>query len=62
VLGDVAGVLGLTVTLSVVAHGVTAGVLSQRYGDWVARTHAPIEVEPSVEPMPGRQSAGMTSM
>jgi NhaP-type Na+/H+ or K+/H+ antiporter len=62
VLADVAGVLGLTVTLSVVAHGVSAGVLSQRYGEWVARTHAPIESERSVEPMPGRQAGGMTSM
>ena len=62
VLVDVAGVLGLTVTLSVVAHGVSAGVLSQRYGEWVARTHGPIESEPSVEPMQGRRSGGMSSM
>lgn len=62
VLADVAGVLGLTVALSVVAHGVSAGVLSQRYGAWVARTHGPIETEPSVEPMRGRRSGGMSSM
>jgi NhaP-type Na+/H+ or K+/H+ antiporter len=53
-LADVAGVLTLTVLLSVVAHGVSATPLSVRYGGWVRRTHAPIETEPSVEPMPSR--------
>jgi NhaP-type Na+/H+ or K+/H+ antiporter len=51
---DVAGVLSLTVLISVVAHGVSAGPLSRRYGEWVRRTHAPIEREPSIEPMPAR--------
>jgi NhaP-type Na+/H+ or K+/H+ antiporter len=53
-LVDVSGVLALTVLLSVVAHGVSATPLSQRYGAWVARTHPPIEQEPSVEPMASR--------
>lgn len=53
-LNDIAGVLGLTVALSVLAHGVTAGPLSSRYGAWVSRVHGPIESEPSMEPMPGR--------
>lgn len=51
---DVAGVLSMTVLLSVVAHGVTAGPLSATYGAWVSRAHGPIETEPSVEPMPSR--------
>ena len=51
---DVTGVVGLTVLLSVVLHGATAGPLAGRYGGWVARTHGPIESEPSVEPMPSR--------
>lgn len=53
-LDDVAGVLSVTVLLSVVLHGVTAGPLSTRYGAWVSRHHGPIETEPSVEPMPSR--------
>jgi NhaP-type Na+/H+ or K+/H+ antiporter len=53
-LRDIAGVLALTVLLSVVAHGVSATPLSQRYGAWVARTHPPIENEPSVQPRPSR--------
>ncbi len=60
-LADVGGVLSLTVLISVFAHGVTAGPLSQAYGTWVARAHGPIETEPSVEPMPsrGRRSTQM---
>jgi len=54
VMIDIAGVIALTVMISVVAHGVSAGPLAARYGSWAARTHAPIEVEPSVEPMPSR--------
>jgi NhaP-type Na+/H+ or K+/H+ antiporter len=53
-LADVAGVLALTVLLSVVAHGFSATPLAQRYGAWAARTHAPIEHEPSVQPRPSR--------
>jgi NhaP-type Na+/H+ or K+/H+ antiporter len=53
-LPDIAGVLALTVLLSVVAHGVSASPLSQRYGAWAARTQAPIENEPSVQPRPSR--------
>lgn len=57
-LVDIGGVLGLTVLLSVVAHGVSASPLSRRYGRWVVSTHARIESEPSVEPMPSRGRAG----
>ena len=57
-LEDVAGVLSVTVLLSVVLHGITAGPLSTRYGAWVARNHGPIETEPSVEPMPSRGRGG----
>lgn len=53
-LDDVGGVVTLTIVASVVLHGVSAGPLSRRYGAWVARTHGPIESEPSVEPMPSR--------
>ena len=51
---DVTGVVALTVVLSVILHGATAGPLSRRYGAWVDREHAPIEREPSAEPMPSR--------
>lgn len=51
---DVTGVVGLTVLLSVVLHGVTAGPMARRYGSWADSTHAPIETEPAEEPMPSR--------
>lgn len=51
VLPDLAGVVAFTVLFSVAAHGLTAGPLAARYGTWAQRTHAPIEKEPSVEPM-----------
>jgi sodium/hydrogen antiporter len=60
-LADVSGVLSLTVLISVVAHGVTAGPLSTRYGAWVDRTHGPIETEPSIEPRPSRGRGSMRS-
>ena len=50
----VAGVLAVTVLLSVFAHGFSAGPLSQAYGEWAERTDAPIAREPSVEPMSTR--------
>jgi NhaP-type Na+/H+ or K+/H+ antiporter len=53
-LTDVVGVVSVTVLLSVVAHGVSAGPLAQRYGEWAKRTQGPIEMEPTVEPMPSR--------
>jgi sodium/hydrogen antiporter len=36
-------VVGLTVVLSVLAHGVSATPLAQRYGAWVARTEPDAE-------------------
>lgn len=51
---DVAGVTTLVVLVSVFAHGLSAGPLSARYGDWARRTHSPIESEPSDEPIPSR--------
>ena len=51
---DVTGVVALTVLLSVLLHGATSGPLAGVYGRWASRTHAPIETEPSVEPMPSR--------
>ena len=57
-IDDVAGVLAATVMLSVFAHGFSAGPLSQAYGKWAERTHDPIGVEPSVEPLPSRGRTG----
>jgi NhaP-type Na+/H+ or K+/H+ antiporter len=54
VIADVAGVIAFTVLFSVFAHGISAGPLAARYGAWAQRTDAPIEHEPSVEPMRGR--------
>ncbi len=51
VMADVSGVIAFTVLLSVFLHGFSAGPLSQIYGAWAKRTDAPIEHEPSVEPM-----------
>ncbi len=51
VMPDLAGVIAFTVLFSVVAHGFSAGPLAAAYGAWAHRTHAPIEQEPSVEPM-----------
>lgn len=53
-VSDVNGVVALTVLLSVVLHGATSGPLARVYGRWADRTGAPIEMEPSVEPMPSR--------
>ncbi len=51
---DVTGVVAITVLLSVLLHGATSGPLARSYGRWADRTGAPIEAEPSVEPMPSR--------
>jgi sodium/hydrogen antiporter len=51
VMGDVSGVIAFTVLLSVFLHGFSAGPLSATYGAWAKRTNAPIEHEPSIEPM-----------
>lgn len=52
--GAIAGVLSITVALSVILHGVTAGLLAAPYGAWARTTSARIEMEPAVEPMPSR--------
>lgn len=54
VVRDATGVVALTVLLSVILHGATSGPWAKWYGRWVARNDTPIEVEPSVEPMPSR--------
>lgn len=41
---------GITVTLSVVLHGLTAEPLARRFGAWAARVHPPIEQESAPEP------------
>lgn len=58
IIGDLEGVLAMTVLLSVFAHGFTAGPLSRAYGKWADRVGAPINVEPSVEPRSSRGRAG----
>ena len=58
VMSTVSGVIAFTVLISVFAHGISAAPLSKRYGAWVARTHPPIEHNPSVEPMPSRGRGG----
>lgn len=58
VIGTLGGVIMFTVLLSVFAHGISAAPLSTRYGQWVTRTHPPIEGHRSVEPMPSRGRGG----
>jgi NhaP-type Na+/H+ or K+/H+ antiporter len=50
-------IVGLTVMLSVVAHGLSAGPLARRYGDWVERTRPSAETlgdvsTPAFRPQP----------
>ncbi len=54
VMADLGGVIGFTVLLSVFLHGFSASPLAKRYGSWAKDNDAPIEHEPSVEPMPQR--------
>jgi NhaP-type Na+/H+ or K+/H+ antiporter len=58
VIAAVGGVIMFTVLLSVFAHGISAAPVATRYGQWVTRTHPPIEGHPSVEPMPSRGRGG----
>ncbi len=51
---DISGVIGLTVVLSVFAHGISAGPLARRYGRWAARTRPEAEGAASVEPRRAR--------
>ena len=59
VIDTLGGVIMFTVLLSVFAHGISAAPVATRYGQWVTRTHPPIEGHPSVEPMPSRVAAGI---
>ncbi len=58
VMKPLSAVIGVTVLISVFAHGISAAPLSSMYGAWVKRTHSPIEREDSVEPAPGRGRTG----
>lgn len=50
----IAGVLSMTVVLSVFAHGFSAGPLSNAYGDWAEDTGAPVGSEPLHGPLYSR--------
>jgi sodium/hydrogen antiporter len=50
---QVLATVALVVLASVVAHGLTAGPLGRRYGDWVRRTHPSAELREGPAP-PGR--------
>lgn len=58
VMRAVAGVVALTVVISVFAHGISASPLSARYGRWSAHSHDSVEQGPSVEPTAVRGRAG----
>lgn len=47
---DYLGILTLTVLLSVFAHGISAGPLSARYSEWVARTAPAAETADAARP------------
>ena len=52
------GVIAMTITLSVVAHGITASPWAKRYGAWAQRIRPTIETQGAVEPIPVRRSSG----
>jgi sodium/hydrogen antiporter len=54
---QVLATVALVVLTSVVAHGLTAGPLGRRYGDWVRRIHPSAEVREVPEPR-GRSLLG----
>lgn len=58
VMIDVVGTIAVSVLLSVIVHGLSAGPLAARYGSWVRRTHPPIEKEPASAP--ARPRGGLT--
>lgn len=58
IMSDVSGAIAITVLLSVFGHGISAAPLSRWYGAWTKRTHAPIEDQESIEPMPSRGRGG----
>jgi sodium/hydrogen antiporter len=47
---QVLATVALVVLTSVLAHGLTAGPLGRRYGDWVRRSHPPAELRPAPGP------------
>jgi sodium/hydrogen antiporter len=47
---QVLATVALVVLSSVLAHGLTAGPLGRRYGDWVRRSHPPAELRPAPGP------------
>ncbi|HEV8402760.1 MAG TPA: cation:proton antiporter [Candidatus Limnocylindrales bacterium] len=60
--GPIASTVAWTVLLSVVAHGLTAGALADRYGRWIARRQqaSPVplpELEERSEPRPTTRSS-----
>ena len=52
----VVNVITVTVLLSVIAHGISAEPLAERYGAWAARTKPPVETDASIDPTGGRGS------
>jgi NhaP-type Na+/H+ or K+/H+ antiporter len=56
-VSTVVGVIATTVTLSVVAHGVSAAPWAQRYGAWVQKTQPTVEIQDAAEPLPVRRSS-----
>lgn len=52
----VVGTITITVALSVVLHGVTAGPGAVRYGTWALQAHPIEELESSIAPSKGRAS------
>ncbi len=45
VMLDIGGIVGVVVILSVFAHGISAGPLARRYGDWASRAQPTAELE-----------------
>ncbi len=56
VMVDIAGIVAVTVILSVFAHGISSGILARRYGQWVDRTKPEAELKvvagATVDPKP----------
>ena len=56
-VSTVIGVIAVTVTLSVLFHGVSAAPWARRYGAWVQRVQPTVETQGAVEPLPVRRSS-----
>ena len=56
VMVDIAGIVAVTVILSVFAHGISSGILARRYGQWADRTKPEAELKvvagATVDPKP----------